>query len=77
MELKPCPFCGAVIKPFINKSETFRRGYWFFEDNHKDDCFLRWDDYFGVIHFGKAENGQPTDTLIEFVERWNRRANDV
>jgi hypothetical protein len=29
---------------------------------------------FGYAHFGKAENGKPTKTLLEFVEKWNRRA---
>lgn len=76
-KMKPCPFCGAEMEAFIYKGnvpEYWRNGYWFLRDNHDEKCFLSQNDMFGYVHFGKAENGEPTAELLEFVEKWNRRA---
>lgn len=80
MELKPCPFCGAEIHPFIcnNPEPTYwANGLWFLEDTHKDKCPLKNNDLFGGFHFGKAHNGEPSESLIRFAAKWNRRATDV
>lgn len=77
-KLKPCPFCGAEIEAFIFRSKVnpnyWANEHWFLRDNHDEKCFLHLNEMFGYAHFGKAENGKPTKTLLEFVEKWNRRA---
>lgn len=77
-KMKPCPFCGAKMKAYILHSkvnpEYWANEHWFLRDNHDEQCFLSQNDMFGYAHFGKAENGKPTKTLLEFVEKWNRRA---
>ena len=77
MELKPCPFCGEPIIPFIAENERWSNGLWFLEDTHKENCVFRFNELFGYFHFGRAEDGKPTKELIEFAAKWNRRTNDV
>ena len=78
IHLEPCPFCGAKINAFIcNKKdcpEFWANGLWFLEDNHQDYCFLKYNELFGSAHFGKAVDGKPTETLLEYADKWNRRA---
>lgn len=77
-KMKPCPFCGAKMEAYILHSKVnpnyWANEHWFLRDNHDEKCFLSQNDMFGYAHFGKAENGKPTKTLLEFVEKWNWRA---
>lgn len=77
IELKPCPFCGAKITPFIFKDEDkpafWRNNLWFFDNMHSQDCFLKYDPFFDESHFGEAENGEPTEILLKYIDKWNRR----
>lgn len=72
-----CPFCGAEIIPFICKSQEPRywaNGLWFLENTHDSTCPLCHNELFGELHFGRADNGEPTDSLRNFAKKWNRRA---
>lgn len=77
-KLKPCPFCGEKMEAYIFRSKVnpncWSNGHWFLRDNHDEKCFLHLNEMFGYAHFGKAEDGEPTAELLEFVEKWNRRA---
>lgn len=76
-KMKPCPFCGAEMEAFIYKChvpEYWANEHWFLHDNHDEKCFLHQNEMFGYAHFGKADDGEPTAELLEFVEKWNRRA---
>ncbi len=77
-KMKPCPFCGEKMAAFIFRSKVnpnyWANEHWFLRDNHDEKCFLHQNEMFGYSHFGKAEGGEPTAELLEFVERWNRRA---
>ena len=71
MELKPCPFCGAVM------TLTPNGDLWGW---HSVDCFFQMlevgEEGFMV---NKKGEGDMTEEEIKtaFVEAWNRRANDV
>ena len=77
-KMKPCPFCGAKMEAFIFRSKVNPKHcaneYWCLRDNHDEECFLDHNEMFGYRHFGKAVDGEPTAELLEFIEKWNRRA---
>ena len=79
MDIKRCPFCGALIIPFIDDGRVaeWRKDRWFLHDTHSKNCFLKYRDWFGRFNFGVAVDGKETKSLQEFAEKWNRRANDV
>ena len=61
MELKPCPFCGAVM------TLTPNGDLWGW---HSVDCF------FQMLEEGEGDMTEE-EIKTAFVEAWNRRANDV
>ena len=79
IEMKPCPFCGKRPYAYVCKREgAMQDGLWLWANTHKDDCILWQDDFFGRYNFGKAEDeNTPTESLLRYIEMWNRRAEDV